>query len=214
MIIAIDGPAASGKGTLGRRLSEHFGLAHLDTGLLYRAVAHVLLQAGQPLTDEEHAVEAARRLDIAALDGDALRGAHMGEAASVIAVFPSVRQALVELQRDFAAQPRGAVLDGRDIGTVICPDAHVKVFVTAAPEERARRRHGELLSRGERVPYEDVLADIRARDARDTGRATAPLKPAPDARLLDTTNLDIDAAFRAAVQIVDGTGLHHHASRG
>jgi cytidylate kinase len=214
MIIAIDGPAASGKGTLGRRLSEHFGLAHLDTGLLYRGVAQVLLNDGLPLTDEAHAADAARRLDIAALDGDSLRGPDMGEAASVIAVYPSVRQALVALQRDFAAQPRGAVLDGRDIGTVICPHADVKVFVTATAEERARRRHGELLGRGDRVAYDAVLADIRARDARDTGRAVAPLKPAPDARLLDTTKMDIDAAFRAAVQIVDGAGLHHRVSRG
>ena len=213
MIIAIDGPAASGKGTLGRRLSEHFGLAHLDTGLLYRAVAHVLLTGGLPLTDERHAAEAARRLDIAALDGDALRGAHMGEAASVIAVFPSVREALVALQRNFAGQPGGAVLDGRDIGTVICPHADVKVFVTASPEERARRRHGELAGRGDGISYDAVLADIRARDARDSARAVAPLKPAADARLLDTTNLSIDAAFRAAVQFVDGAGLHH-ASRG
>ncbi|MDX6804626.1 (d)CMP kinase [Terrihabitans rhizophilus] len=213
MIVAIDGPAASGKGTLGKRLAAHLRLAHLDTGLLYRAVAHRLLAAGGTLDDEAVAAEAARNLDIRTLDPEALRGPGMGEGASVIAALPAVRAALVELQRDFANQPGGAVLDGRDIGTVICPDAHVKVFVTASAEERARRRHGEFLGRGESVTYEEVLADIRARDARDTARATAPLRPAEDACLLDTTELDIEAAFRAALAIVEAAG-QRLASRG
>jgi cytidylate kinase len=213
MIVAIDGPAASGKGTLGKRLAAHLRLAHLDTGLLYRAVAHRLLAAGGTLDDEAVAAEAARNLDIRLLDPDTLRGPGMGEGASVVAALPAVRAALVELQRDFANQPGGAVLDGRDIGTVICPDAHVKVFVTASAEERARRRHGEFLGRGESVTYEEVLADIRARDARDTARATAPLRPAEDACLLDTTELDIEAAFRAALAIVEAAA-QRPSSRG
>ncbi len=203
MIIAIDGPAASGKGTLGKRLAEHFGFAHLDTGLLYRGVARALLDAGLPLEDAASATRAAEALDLAGLDEDRLRGAEMGEAASVVAAFPDVRAALVELQRRFARRPEGAVLDGRDIGTAICPEAEVKIFVTASPEERAARRHRELLRRGEDVAYETVLADIRRRDARDSGRASAPLKAAEDARLLDTTALDIEAAFRAAVSLVE-----------
>jgi cytidylate kinase len=206
MIIAIDGPAASGKGTLGKRLAMHFGFAHLDTGLLYRAVAYDLLQAGLPLSDETHAVEAARRLDADSLDCELLRGAAMGEAASKVAAIPAVRAALVDLQRAFAARPEGAVLDGRDIGTVICPDADVKLYVTATPEERANRRHRELSGRGDPISYDEVLADIQARDARDTGRAVAPLRPAEDASLLDTTKMDIDAAFRAAVAIIDAAG--------
>ncbi len=203
MIIAIDGPAASGKGTLGKRIADHFGLAHLDTGLLYRAVARALLDAGRPLDDVAAATLAAERLDVESLDENRLRGAEMGEAASVVAALPMVRAALVDLQRRFAGRPEGAVLDGRDIGTVICPDAPVKIFVTATPEERASRRHRELVRRGEEVAYETVLADIRRRDARDAGRTSAPLAAAPDARLLDTTDLDIEAAFRAAVSIVE-----------
>jgi cytidylate kinase len=206
MIIAIDGPAASGKGTLGKRLAKHFGFAHLDTGLLYRAVAYDLLQAGLPLSDEAHAAEAAQKLDADSLDDELLRGAAMGEAASKVAAIPAVRAALVDLQRAFAARPEGAVLDGRDIGTVICPDADVKLYVTATPEERANRRHRELSGRGDPITYDEVLADIRARDARDTGRAVAPLRPAEDASLLDTTKMDIDAAFRAAVAIIDAAG--------
>jgi cytidylate kinase len=206
MIIAIDGPAASGKGTLGKRLAKHFGFAHLDTGLLYRAVAYDLLQAGLPLSDEVHATEAARRLDADSLDDELLRGAAMGEAASKVAAIPAVRAALIDLQRAFAARPEGAVLDGRDIGTVICPDAEVKLYVTATPEERANRRHRELSGGGDVITYDEVLADIRARDARDTGRAVAPLRPAEDATLLDTTKMDIDAAFRAAVAIIDAAG--------
>ena len=203
MIIAIDGPAASGKGTLGKRLAAHYGLAHLDTGLLYRAVAYELVQAGKPLTDEAGAVIAARKLDVDELDDEKLRGAPMGEAASKVAAFPGVRAALVQLQRAFAARPEGAVLDGRDIGTVICPDADVKLFVTASAEERARRRHTELAGRGDPISYDEVLADIRARDDRDINRPASPLRQAGDATLLDTTKMDIDAAFRAAVAIVD-----------
>jgi cytidylate kinase len=203
MIIAIDGPAASGKGTLAKRLAAHYGLPHLDTGLLYRAVARTLTDHGDPLDDGAAAVRAAQSLDLAHLDETRLRGRAMGEAASVVAAIPAVRAALVAWQRGFANRPEGAVLDGRDIGTVICPDASVKIFVTASAEERARRRHRELLSRGETVAYEDVLADIRRRDARDSGRATAPLAAAADARLLDTTDLDIEQAFQAAVAHVD-----------
>ena len=203
MIIAIDGPAASGKGTLGRKLSEHYGLAHLDTGLLYRAVAHELITSGTPLTDEGAAAIAARKLDVDGLDDEKLRGAEMGAAASRVAAFPGVRAALVQLQRAFAARPGGAVIDGRDIGTIICPDADVKLFVTATPQERARRRHKELAGRGEAISYDDVLADIRARDERDTTRPVAPLKPADNAVILDNTELDGEATLRAAMDIVD-----------
>jgi CMP/dCMP kinase len=203
MIIAIDGPAASGKGTLGKRVAKHYGLAHLDTGLLYRAVAHALIQAGKPLTDETEAAIAARKLDIESLDEEELRGSEMGAAASKVAAFPGVRAALVQLQRAYAARPEGAVLDGRDIGTVICPDAEVKLYVTATAEERAHRRFRELAARGDPISYDEVLADIRARDERDMSRAVSPLRQAEDAALLDTTKMDIDAAFRAAVAIVD-----------
>jgi CMP/dCMP kinase len=206
MIIAIDGPAASGKGTLGRRLAEHFGFAHLDTGLLYRAVARVLLDRGFALADREAAARVALTLDVSHLDDPRLRGAEMGEAASVISAYQPVRDALLAFQRGFAGQPPGAVLDGRDIGTVVCPHADVKLFITATPEERARRRHQEILKRGERVEYETILADIRRRDERDMNRSTAPLKPAPDSILLDTTDFDADAAFRAALDLVSGGG--------
>lgn len=202
MIIAIDGPAASGKGTLGKRLAEHFGLRHLDTGLIYRAVAKALLDAGLPLDDRAHAAEAARRLDPATFD-EQLKSHAIGEAASIVSAIPDVRAALVAFQRDFAAERPGAVLDGRDIGTVICPGADVKIFVTAEPQARARRRFLELCANGQRAQETDILADILRRDERDTKRTVAPLLPAPDAHLLDTTHLDIDAAFRAAVAIVE-----------
>jgi cytidylate kinase len=204
MIIAIDGPAASGKGTLGRRLAEHFGFAHLDTGLLYRAVARVLLDRGLALADQDAATHVAQTLDVTHLDDPRLRGAEMGEAASVISAYQPVRDALLAFQRGFAGQPPGAVLDGRDIGTVVCPHADVKLFITASPEERARRRHQEILGRGETVDYGTILADIRRRDERDMNRSTAPLKPAQDAVLLDTTHFDADAAFRAALDLVAG----------
>jgi len=202
MIIAIDGPAASGKGTLGKRLSEHFGFAHLDTGLLYRAVARVMLDRDIDLADRDAAHEVALDLDVTHLDDPRLRGAQMGEAASVISGYQPVRDALLAFQRQFAAQPPGAVLDGRDIGTVVCPHADVKLFITAAPEERARRRHLELQKRGEPIVYETILEDIRRRDERDMNRSTAPLKPAADAIILDTTHLDAEAAFQAALDLV------------
>ena len=202
MIIAIDGPAASGKGTLARRLAQHYGLPHLDTGLLYRAVARTLLDANVPLTQAGAAALAAAELDLARLDEARLRGRSMGEAASQVSAHPEVRAALLAVQRTFAAQPGGAVLDGRDIGTVICPNATAKLFLTAMPEERARRRHGELAARGEAADYAAILDDIRSRDERDASRATAPLRPAEDAVRLDTTALDPEAAFKAALDIV------------
>ncbi|HZH51647.1 MAG TPA: (d)CMP kinase [Microvirga sp.] len=202
MIIAIDGPAASGKGTLGKRLAEHFGFAHLDTGLLYRAVARVLLDREIPLTDRDAAAAVARELDVTHLDDERLRGAQMGEAASVISAYQPVRDALLAFQRQFAGQEPGAVLDGRDIGTVVCPHADVKLFITASAEERARRRHRELLSRGETAAYEIILNDIRRRDERDMTRSNAPLKAAEDALTLDTTSLDADQAFEAALELV------------
>ena len=204
MIIAIDGPAASGKGTLARRLAAHYGLPHLDTGLLYRAVARALMDFGHPLDDEGAAVRAAQALDPRRLDDSALRGRDMGEAASVVAAIPAVRAALTDWQRAFCRRQEGAVLDGRDIGTVICPEADVKIFVTATAQERARRRFQELSARGDSPSLEAVLDDIRRRDARDAGRAAAPLRPAQDARLLDTSFLDIEAAFRIALAIVEG----------
>jgi cytidylate kinase len=205
MIIAIDGPAASGKGTLGKRLAEHYGFAHLDTGLLYRAVARVLMDRDVPLTDRDEATQVAQNLDVSHLEDDSrLRGAAMGEAASLVSAYQPVRDALLAFQRQFGEQQPGAVLDGRDIGTVVCPNADVKLFITAAPEERARRRHLELLRRGEQAEYEAILTDIRRRDERDMNRSTAPLKAAADAVTLDTTQLDADAAFQAALKIVEG----------
>ena len=202
MIIAIDGPAASGKGTLGKRLAEHYGFAHLDTGLLYRGVARMLLDAGMPLTDAA-AEEAARTLDVNLLQDPRLRGAEMGEAASVVSAYQPVRDALLAFQREFTANPAGAVLDGRDIGTVVCPLADAKLFVTAAPEERARRRHLELVGRGEAAEFRAILDEILRRDERDRSRSTAPLRAADDAVVLDTTALDPDAAFRAALALVE-----------
>ncbi|HWW49209.1 MAG TPA: (d)CMP kinase [Xanthobacteraceae bacterium] len=203
MIIAIDGPAASGKGTLGRRLAAHYQFHHLDTGLIYRAVAKALLDAGSPLDSEAAAAEVARALTAAQLDDPILKTDPIGQAASKISVFPAVRSALLDFQRSFARQQPGAVLDGRDIGTVICPDAEVKIFVVADPEVRARRRFEELIARGEAADEALVLADIKARDTRDRNRELAPLKPAPDAHSLDTTALDIDAAVAAAIAIVE-----------
>lgn len=203
MIIAIDGPAASGKGTLAKRLAAHFGLPHLDTGLLYRAVALALLDAGHPLEDAAAAVAAATALDPGRFDETRLRGREMGEAASVVAALPPVRAALLDFQRAFAAGGHGAVLDGRDIGTVVCPDAEVKLFVTASAEERARRRARELAARGAAADEAAILADIRRRDERDSTRATAPLVPAADALVLDTSALSVEAAFAAALQLVE-----------
>jgi cytidylate kinase len=203
MIIAIDGPAASGKGTLGKRLAAHYGLRHLDTGLLYRAVAKAVLDAGDRPDDPVRAAAAARSLDPTTFDEAALKSQAVGEAASVVSAIDGVRAALREFQKTFAATPPGAVLDGRDIGTVICPDADAKIFVTATPQARAQRRTLEFLRAGLTVDESDILADILRRDARDTGRASSPLRQADDAHLLDTTNLDIEAAFAAAVAIVE-----------
>jgi cytidylate kinase len=203
MLIAIDGPAASGKGTIARRLAAHFGLPHLDTGLLYRATARALLDQGSKLDDVGNAVSAARGLALLDFEEDRLRGREMGEAASVVAAIPEVRAALIDMQRAFASRPQGAVLDGRDIGTVIAPKADVKIFVTASPEARAQRRALELRGRGEKVDYPAILDDIRKRDTRDSERADAPLRPADDAKILDTTDLNIEAAFAAALEIVD-----------
>lgn len=203
MIIAIDGPAASGKGTLAKRVADHFGFPCLDTGLIYRAVARDCLAAGDDLEDEAAAARAARGLVFSTLDDPGLKLPGVGDKASIVAKFPSVRAALLKFQRDFAATPPGAVLDGRDIGTVIAPKADVKIFVTASPETRAQRRALELRGRGEPVIYADILADIRKRDERDAQRSAAPLKPATDAHILDTTDLDIEAAVRAALAIVE-----------
>jgi cytidylate kinase len=204
MIIAIDGPAASGKGTLARNLARHFGLPHLDTGLLYRATARALMDEGRNLADKAAAIIAARGLALTDFDEASLRGREMAEAASIVAAIPEVRAALVELQRAFARRPGGAVLDGRDIGTVICPEACAKIFVTASAEARATRRALELSAQGEKANYAAVLDEILRRDARDKNRATAPLLAAKDAIVLDTTALDVDAAFKAALAIVMG----------
>jgi CMP/dCMP kinase len=203
MIIAIDGPAASGKGTIARRLANHYGLPHLDTGLMYRAVAKTVLDAGYALDDRARVIDAAIKLDPTLFDETELKNYAVGEAASVVAALPEVRAALFNFQQEFAATPDGAVLDGRDIGTVICPHADVKIFVTASPEERARRRTLELKARGQHVRESEVLADILRRDERDRSRAVAPLRPAPDAYVLDTTGLDIDAAVTAAINQVE-----------
>jgi cytidylate kinase len=203
MIIAIDGPAASGKGTLGKRLATHYGLRHLDTGLIYRAVTKALLDAGDRLDNVERAVAAAKALNPDGFDEKALKSHAIGEAASIVSALPEVRAALLAFQRDFGRAPPGAVLDGRDIGTVIFPDADVKIYVDATPEVRASRRAAEIAGAGGTVSEAEVLADIRRRDERDTRRAAAPLRAAPDAHLLDTSHLDIDAAFRAAIDIVE-----------
>ena len=204
MIIAIDGPAASGKGTLGKRLAAHFGLRHLDTGLIYRAVAKALIDGGHALDDKTQAVAAAHALDPASFDEKVLKDHAVGEAASIVSAIPDVRAALVAFQREFAAAPPGAVLDGRDIGTVICPDADVKIFVIAAPEVRARRRAAELTAGGQAADEATILEDIRRRDERDRSRAVAPLKPANDAVELDTSDLDVEAALAAAIAIIEG----------
>jgi cytidylate kinase len=201
--VAIDGPAASGKGTLAVRLGAAFGLPVLDSGLLYRAVAAAVLAAGGDLDDEQTCTAAARIIKLGDLADPTLRTAAMGEAASRAAVHPAARLVLVDLQRAFAAREPGAIVDGRDIGTVILSDADAKLFVTASVEARARRRWREAVSGGETLSYDDVLADIRRRDTRDESRDAAPLRPAPDAVLLDTTDLSIDAAFDAARRIVE-----------
>lgn len=202
MIIAVDGPAASGKGTLARKLAAHFKLGYLDTGALYRGVARDVMARGFRVRDTWAAVAMARSLDPTTLDDEGLRDAGVGEAASVIARIPMVRAALLDYQRGFARQPGGAVLDGRDVGTVVCPHADGKLFVTATPEVRAQRRHAERLARGEHLTFEAVLQLIHDRDARDAGRDASPMRPAADAHLLDTTHLDISQALDAAVDAI------------
>lgn len=208
IIIAIDGPGASGKGTLARRLAAHLGYAYLDTGAMYRAVALQMLRAGKDLSDAQAALIAAQNLDTSLIDDPQLRTDTVTDAASRVAAFGDVRQALMVFQRSFATNPPGnapgAVLDGRDIGTVICPDARVKLFVTASQEARAHRRYLELGARGEAANEASILADLQVRDARDQTRAVAPLRPAADAVLLDTTNMAIDDAFAAALAIIAG----------
>jgi cytidylate kinase len=201
--IAIDGPAAAGKGTLSRRIAEAYGFHHLDTGLTYRAVAKALIDRGLPLDDEAVAAGMAGSIDLSGLDRSVLASHAIGEAASKIAVMPKVRRALVEAQRAFARREPGTVLDGRDIGTVVCPDAEVKLYVTASPEVRARRRHDEIAAGGGHADFDTVLADIERRDARDMGRADSPLKPAADAHLIDTSTMSIEAAFQAACVLID-----------
>lgn len=203
MIIAIDGPAASGKGTLGKRLAKHYGYRHLDTGVLYRAVGFALIERGIDLTNEIEAVHAAESLDPEHFGNPALKTQQAGDAASIVSAFPRVREVLLNFQRHFAEEPPGAVLDGRDIGTVICPDADVKIFVVADPAVRARRRTLEAKGRGEAADEALVLADILKRDERDQNRPVAPLKPAEDAYLLDNSNLDIEGGVRAAIDIVE-----------
>ena len=204
LIIAVDGPAASGKGTIAARLAAEYGLPHLDTGLLYRAVGLKVLDAGGSLDDGAAAEVAARSLEVSGLsDNPRLTTGEAGEAASRIAGYPGVRAALLELQQDFARQSGGAVLDGRDIGTVIAPDAPAKLFVTATPHTRATRRWKQLTARGDQIGFDEMLADIVRRDERDAGRGAAPMVQAEDAVLLDTTEMDIEAAFDAARRIVE-----------
>ncbi len=201
-VIAIDGPAASGKGTLARRLAGAFGYAHLDTGLTYRAVGHALLHNNLPLDDPSLAVKVAENLDLSNLDRSLLSAHEIGEAASVVAVIGGVRRALVEAQRRFATQLPGTILDGRDIGTVVCPDADVKFYVTASAGVRAGRRFEEIVNRGEQAIFDDILQDIRKRDERDQRREDSPLKPAEDAHLIDTAKMDIETAFQTAKAII------------
>lgn len=201
--IAIDGPAAAGKGTLSRQIAEAYGFHHLDTGLTYRATAKALLDAGLPLDNEIIAEKIAREVELGGLDRDILSKHEIGEAASKIAVMPSVRSALVEAQRRFSEKQPGTVLDGRDIGTVVCPQAPVKLYVTASPEVRARRRYDEIIGRGGPADYAEIFEDVKRRDERDMGRADSPLKPAEDAHLLDTSEMSIEAAFQAAKSVID-----------
>ncbi len=203
MIIAVDGPLASGKGTIARALAAHFKLPYLDTGSLYRATGVAVIDASIDPADEAACARAARTLDLATIDEARIRTAEAGAMASRVAALPAVREALYELQRDFATRPGGAILDGRDIGTVICPDADVKLYITADTETRARRRWSELKAGGETISLEDMLAQTRERDLRDAERADAPMRPAEDATLLDTSSLSIDAAVTEAVAIVE-----------
>ncbi|MEJ2228270.1 MAG: (d)CMP kinase [Alphaproteobacteria bacterium] len=203
MIIAIDGPAASGKGTLAKRIAAHYGYAYLDTGVLYRAVGRDVLKAGRSLEDVSAAAEAARSLDISTFDDPELRSTTISDAASKVAVIPAVREALMQMQKNFPQGKSGAVIEGRDIGTAIFPDADAKLYITASLEERARRRFAELAAAGENITYEAIYADLEARDLRDQSRVVSPLRIAEDADLLDTTKLDIEAALFAAVRLID-----------
>ena len=212
-VIAVDGPAASGKGTIAAQLAAHYALPVLDSGLLYRAVGVTLLNEGGDLGDAAAAAAVARRLDPARLSDPAFRTRGAGEAASRVAAYTSVREALRDFQRAFASQPGGAVVDGRDIGTVIAPDAPAKLYVTATAEARARRRWLQLQAADPAVAYEDVLADIRVRDERDAARADSPMMAAPDAVLLDTTEMTISAAADAARRIVEAARARWEASR-
>ena len=210
MIVAIAGPSASGKGTLSKRLAAHLGFAHLDTGKIYRAVGMMVVRGGGDPADESVALQAAKSLEPAILADPELGGDTAAVAASKVAAITSVRDVLLQFQRDFAAMPpdglKGAVLDGRDIGTVVCPEAEVKLYVTASADIRAERRHKELLERGESSIYARVLQDMKERDERDTNRSVAPLKPAEDAFILDTSDLDADQAFAAALAEIERTG--------
>lgn len=200
-VMAIDGTFASGKGTLGKGLAAHYGLPYLDTGKLYRATAKRVLDAGGDVTSSVDGARAAKSIQADELSDPILKSGPIGAAASKVSVHPAVRAALFDFQRDFAA--KGGVLDGRDIGTVICPDADVKLYVTASPEERAKRRHAELTGYGEQVSVEEVLAQLIERDTRDSTRATAPLKPAADAHMIDTTGMSISEVLNAAIAICD-----------
>ncbi len=205
MIIAVDGPAGAGKGTLAGELARHYDLPYLDTGLIYRAVGRAWAPFARNADARDRAVTLANALDVSAIDPAGLGSVEIGQLASEVSAIAEVREALFRHQRDFATQDRGAVLDGRDIGTVICPDADVKLFITASPEVRMERRARQLEQKGETVDRAALLENIRERDARDTNRATAPLKPAADAHLLDTSEMDIETALRAAIAIVDGS---------
>lgn len=202
-VVAIDGPAAAGKGTLARKIAEHYGFDHLDTGLTYRATAKALLDRNLPLDDEAIAEEVALNLDLAGLDRSVLARHEVGEAASKVAVMPAVRRALVEAQRKFSKREPGTVLDGRDIGTVVCPQAPVKLYVTASAEVRAKRRYDEIIASGAKASLADIQTDVEKRDARDMGREDSPLRPAEDAHLIDTSKMSIEAAFQAARDIID-----------
>ncbi len=202
-VIAIDGPAASGKGTLARRLAKKFKFHHLDTGLTYRAVGHELMQRGLALDDEAQAVAIANSIELAGLDREILSAHEIGEAASRVAVMSSVRKALVEAQRIFSKRLPGSILDGRDIGTVVCPNANAKFFITASPGIRAGRRFEEITGRGGDATFDEILNDIRQRDERDMARQDSPLKPAADAHLIDTSKMDIETAFQAVLDIIE-----------
>lgn len=211
MIIAVDGPSASGKGTLARKLARHFDFAYLDTGALYRGVALMVRDAGHLPHDPTAALDAAQHFSFKILEDPRIRSESAGEAASFVASMPEVRSALLVLQRTFAASPpggkKGAVIDGRDIGTVVCPQAEIKFFVTASPEIRAQRRTQELLKRGDSADYATILTTIHERDRRDRERSVSPLRRAEDAHLLDTTKLDIDGAFQKALDVLADKGF-------